>query len=273
MARSPDYLGIHRHKPAVRNDNIKRLSRGEILVPTMNGNLTGKTAVVTGGSRGIGLGIAHELAASGCRVAIAGRDSRALEAAIAQFKNEDLSLSAKRCDVSNPDQVNELFQAVRERFKSLDFLINNAGAAHALANVDRLTPDEFRRVIDTNLVGTFLCCRAAIPLMSAGAVIVNNLSVAAHQTFAGMSGYNASKAGALAFTNTLREELRTQGIRVMALIPGAVDTDIWQQFWPDAPREKMVSTQDVARAVVLALTMPPNTSIDEIRIGPASGTL
>lgn len=239
----------------------------------MNANLTGKTAVVTGGSRGIGLGIARELATNGCRVAIAARDPRALEAAIAQFKSEELSLSAKRCDVSNPDQVSELFQAVRERFKSLDFLINNAGAAHHLTNVDRLAPEEFRRVVDTNLVGTFLCCRAAIPLMSSGAVIVNNLSVAAHQPFTGMSAYNASKAGALALTNTLREELRGQGIRVLALIPGAVDTDIWQQFWPEAPREKMVSTQDVARAVVLALTMPKNTSIDEIRIGPASGTL
>lgn len=247
--------------------------RSEIGFRHMNGNLTGKTAVVTGGSRGIGLGIARELAMNGCRVAIAGRDSRALEAAIEQFKSEDLSLSAKRCDVSNPDQVNELFQAVRERFKSLDFLINNAGAAHALANLDRLAPEEFRRVIETNLVGTFLCCRAAIPLMTAGAAIVNNLSVAAHQPFPGMSGYNASKAGALALTNTLREELRLQGIRVLALVPGAVDTDIWQQFWPEAPREKMVSTRDVARAVVLALTMPPNTSIDEIRMGPASGTL
>jgi len=239
----------------------------------MNGDLTGKTAVVTGGSRGIGLGIARELARSGCRVAIAGRDSRALESAVEQFKNEDLSLSAKRCDISNSDQVQEFFQAVRERFRSLDFLINNAGAAHHLANVDRLAPEDFRRVIETNLVGTFLCCRAAIPLMNSGAVIVNNLSVAAHQAFAGMSGYNASKAGALAFTNTLREELRGQGIRVMAMIPGAVDTDIWEQFWPDAPRAKMVSTQDVARAVVLTLTMPANTSVDEIRIGPASGTL
>src|SRR5690242_12732562 len=162
---------------------------------TMNANLTGKSAVVTGGSRGIGLEIARELARSGCRVAIAARDPRALESAVEQFKNEDLSLSAKRCDISNPDQVHELFQAVRERFKSLDFLINNAGAVHHLANVDRLAPEDFRRVIDTNLVGTFLCCRAAIPLMNAGAVIVNNLSVAAQQAFAGMSGYNASKAG------------------------------------------------------------------------------
>lgn len=236
-------------------------------------DLSGKTAVVTGGSRGIGLGITRELARNGCRIVIAGRDPQALEPAIAQLKAEGLSISAKRCDVSDIDQVHEFFHAVRERIGGLDFLINNAGAAHALTNVDRLAPEEFRRVIDVNLVGTFLCCRAAIPLMGAGAVIVNNLSVAAQQAFAGMSAYNASKAGALALTNVLREELREKGIRVLALVPGAVDTDIWQQFWPDAPRAKMMSVQDVARAVVLALSMPPNTSIDEIKMGPASGTL
>ncbi len=235
--------------------------------------LSGKTAVVTGGSRGIGLGITRELARNGCRVVIAGRDPQALEAAITQLKAEGLMISAKRCDVSNPDQVHEFFHALRERMGSLDFLINNAGTAHALATVDRFAQEEFRRVIDVNLYGTFLCCRAAVPLMTSGAVIVNNLSVAAHQTFAGMSAYNASKAGAMALTNVLREELREKGIRVLALVAGAVDTDIWQQFWPEAPREKMMSVQDVARAVVLALSMPANTSIDEIKMGPASGTL
>ena len=239
----------------------------------MNQELQGKTAVVTGGSRGIGLAIARELARNGCRVAIAGRNPQALEAAVSELKNEGLSLSAKRCDVSDPDQVHEFFQAVGERFGTLDFLINNAGAAHALANIDKLSVEEFRRVVDVNLTGTFLCCRAAIPLMKSGGAIVNNLSVASLQPFAGMSAYNASKAGALMLTNTLREELRGQGIRVMALIPGAIDTDIWQQFWPDAPREKMVSPHDVARAVTLALTVPQNTSVDEIRMGPAAGTL
>ena len=239
----------------------------------MHQTLQGKTTVVTGGSRGIGLAIARELARSGCRVAIAGRNPQALETAVSELKDEGFALSAKRCDISDTDQVNEFFQAVRERFGALDFLINNAGAAHALANIDKLSPEEFRRVVEINLTGTFLCCRAAIPLMKSGSVIVNNLSVTAQQAFAGMSAYNASKAGALMLTNTLREELRPQGIRVMALIPGAVDTDIWQQFWPEAPRDKMVSPQDVARAVVLALSMPEKTSVDEIRIGPAAGTL
>ena len=238
-----------------------------------NEALKGKSAVVTGGSRGIGFAIARELALSCCRVAIAGRDPLTLEAAISRLQTEGLTASAKRCDISDSGQVNDLFQAVRDHLGTLDFLINNAGAAHALANVDKLSAEEFRRVIDVNLIGTFFCCHAAIPLMNPGGVIVNNLSVAADQSFAGMSAYNASKAGALALTNTLREELRGQGIRVLALIPGAVDTEIWQQFWPQAPREKMISAQDVARAVVLTLSMPANTSVDEIRIGPSIGTL
>lgn len=236
-------------------------------------SLTGKSAVVTGGSRGIGLAIARELAASGCRVVITARDKRVLQAAAAGLKNDNLAVSARTCDVSDSNQVAALFKDVHEQFQSLDFLINNAGAAHALANVDRLEPDEFRRVLDVNLTGTFLCCRSAIPLMGTGSVIVNNLSIAAHQPFAGMSAYNAAKAGALAFTNTLREEQRGKGIRVLALIPGAVDTDIWQQFWPEAPRDKMMAAEDVARAVALALSMPANTSIDEIQIRPSAGTL
>jgi NAD(P)-dependent dehydrogenase (short-subunit alcohol dehydrogenase family) len=235
--------------------------------------LAGKIAVVTGGSRGIGLAIARQLAAESCAVTVTGRDPQALQRAIAQFKAEGIALEAQPCDIGSEKQVENLFSSVQRHFGKIDYLVNNAGTAHALSHVDRLPAPEFRRVVDVNLTGTFLCSRAAIPLMSAGAVIVNNLSVAATQPFAGMSAYCAAKAGALAFTNTLREELRARGIRVLALIPGAVDTDIWNQFWPDAPREKMMSPEDVARAVVVALTMPVNTAVDEIRMGPAAGEL
>ena len=235
--------------------------------------LAGKIAVVTGGGRGIGVAIARQLAAVGCAVTITGRDPQTLERAVAQFRSEGFALEAQRSDVGNESEVENLFSSIKNQFGKLDYLINNAGTAHALASVDRLSAEEFRRVVDTNLTGTFLCTRAAIPLMGAGAVIVNNLSVAATQVFAGMSAYCAAKAGALALTNTLREELREKGIRVLALIPGAVDTEIWNQFWPEAPREKMISAKDVARAVVLALTMPASTAVDEIRMGPAAGTL
>jgi 3-oxoacyl-[acyl-carrier protein] reductase len=152
-------------------------------------------------------------------------------------------------------------------------LINNAGVAHALAPVDQLSIETWKEVIDTNLTGTFLVTRAALPLMRRGGTIVNNLSVAALQPFAGMAAYNASKFGALGFTHALREDLRKRGIRVLALLPGATDTDIWSQFWPDAPKEKMISAETVAQAVLHAVSAPPNTAIEEIRIGPAAGVL
>ena len=152
-------------------------------------------------------------------------------------------------------------------------LINNAGVAHGLAPVDQLSVETWKEVIDTNLTGTFLVTRAALPLMRAGGTIVNNLSVAALQPFAGMSAYNASKFGALGFTQALREDLRPRGIRVLALLPGATSTDIWSQFWPGAPREKMISAEAVAEAVLHAVSVPANTAIEEIRIGPASGVL
>ena len=107
--------------------------------------------------------------------------------------------------------------------------------------------------------------------MSRGATIVNNLSVAAVQVFPQESAYCAAKFGALGFTNVLREECRSKGIRVLALVPGATATDIWNQFMPHAPREKMLAPETVATAVVNALVLPENSSVDEIRISPTAG--
>jgi short-subunit dehydrogenase len=102
---------------------------------------------------------------------------------------------------------------------------------------------------------------------------VNNLSIAAKRVFPGSSAYNASKHGALGLTNTLREELRPRGIRVIALLPGATDTEIWNVIWPDAPRQKMMSPETVAQAVLDALLLPPESTVEEVVILPSAGTL
>jgi short-subunit dehydrogenase len=109
--------------------------------------------------------------------------------------------------------------------------------------------------------------------MKRGSTIVNNLSIAAECVFPGSAAYNASKHGALGFTNTLREELRPKGIRVIALMPGATDTQIWDTLWPKAPRRKMMSAQTVGRTVVDALRLPENTTVEKIVVMPSSGTL
>ena len=224
--------------------------------------LQGKVAVVTGASRGIGQATARALAAEGCQLALG---SRSLDAAAGAF--------AQSCDVRDPLSVDAFFAAVRARFGRIDILINNAGTAHALLNVEQMPIETFRDVLDTNLFGTFLCTRAALPLMSRGAAIVNNLSICAVQVFPQESAYCAAKFGALGFTNVLREECRSRGIRVLALMPGATATDIWNQFMPDAPREKMLSPETIATAIVNALLLPDNSSVDEIRISPVSGAL
>jgi short-subunit dehydrogenase len=109
--------------------------------------------------------------------------------------------------------------------------------------------------------------------MKRGATIVNNLSIAATRVFPGTAAYNASKHGALGFTNTLREELRGKGIRVIALLPGATDTAIWNILWPEAPRKKMMSAETIATALLNALLLPENSTVEELCIMPTAGAL
>ena len=232
-----------------------------------------RLAVITGGSRGIGLALATAFSGAGYTLVITGRDEQRLKAAASGLAAGKTEVLAIQCDVREPDSVKKLFSEIGQKYSRIDVLVNNAGLAGPLASVDKIPVEVWRAVIDTNLTGMFLVTQAALPMMRAGSTIVNNLSVAAVQPFAGMAAYNASKFGAMGFTQALREDLRKRGIRVLALLPGATDTEIWNQFWPEAPREKMVSPDTVAAAVLHAVSAPPETAIEEIRIGPAAGVL
>ena len=232
-----------------------------------------KVVVVTGGGSGIGLAVARVFARDGYSVVITGRNSGRLGDAAAELRKKQAEIAAFECDVRDSASVQALFQQISKIHSSIEVLVNNAGVAHTLASVDQLPVETWKDVIDTNLTGMFLVTRAALPMMHGGGTIVNNLSVAAVKPFAGMSAYNASKFAGMGFTLALREDLRKRGIRVMALLPGATNTDIWGQFWADAPREKMISAESVAEAVFHAVSMPANTLIEEIRIGPTAGTL
>jgi len=232
-----------------------------------------KVAVITGGGSGIGLAMTRVFAANRYSVVITGREAKRLQKAASGISDDKKQVTCIPCDIRDPASVENLFSEIGKQHSKIDVLINNAGVAHGLAPVDELSVETWKEVVDTNLTGTFLVTRAALPLMRAGGTIVNNLSVAALQPFAGMSAYNASKFGGLGFTHALREDLRKRGIRVLALLPGATDTDIWSQFWKDAPKEKMISAETVAQAVLHAVSAPANTAIEEIRIGPAAGVL
>jgi NAD(P)-dependent dehydrogenase (short-subunit alcohol dehydrogenase family) len=235
--------------------------------------LKGKIALVTGATQGIGLAIARALADEGCSLILSGRNTRQLQSIAKQLGRKRVTVLAEPCDVRDEQSVSDLFNAVRRKFRRLDILVNNAGIAHVNLPASQLPARVWSDVIATNLTGMFLVSKAAIPLMKPGSVIVNNLSVAAKQIFPGLSAYNASKHGALGFTNTLREELREKEIRVVALLPGATATDIWDVFWPEAPRKKMVRPELIAQAVVDAVNLPAEASVDEISILPSAGVL
>jgi len=255
-----------KRKPRFRETTLRKSS------------LSGRLALITGANRGIGLAIARALAREGCNLIITGRDERALANARTELEKLqpaklNLNVLAQSCDVRSPDSVDYLFALVRGLHKPLDILINNAGIGHPNHTVGELPYPTWREVIDTNLNGLFLMTQASLAVMKRGSTIVNNLSIAAERVFPGSAAYNASKHGALGFTNTLREELRPKGIRVIALMPGATDTAIWNTLWPKAPRGKMMSAETVARTVVNALRLPENATVEKIVVMPTSGTL
>jgi len=244
-----------------------------------SGRLHGKFAVVTGGNRGLGLAIARALVSEGSSVLITGRDRTALSKAkreleaIAAGLDPRPRILAETCEVRDPQSVARVFAVVQKRWRRLDILINNAGISQAIHPVEEIPLELWRAIIDTNLTGMFFCIQAAVPLMPRGATIVNNLSAAAKQIFPKFAAYNASKHGALGLTLTLREELIPRGIRVTALMPGASDTEIWNQFWPDAPRDKMIQPESVAQAVLYAVLLPPNANLQELLVVPVVGAL
>jgi NAD(P)-dependent dehydrogenase (short-subunit alcohol dehydrogenase family) len=235
--------------------------------------LHNQVALVTGATRGIGLAIARALAAEGCNLIITGRDQSALNRASRELASPKIKILAHPCDLRDPQSITDLFAAVLKQFKRIDILINNAGIAHPNFTVDKLPVQLWQDVIDTNLTGTFLITQAALPMMKRGATIVNNLSVAANRVFAGSAAYVASKHGALGLANTLREELRPKGIRVIALMPGATNTEIWNTFWPGAPRKKMMSPATIATALVNAILLPPTATVETLEILPTAGLI
>ena len=244
--------------------------------PAHGAGLRGKVAVITGGSRGIGFAIARALAGERCDVVITSRNAAELERRAAELRKEvhdGAAIVPIPCDVRSPESVGALFQSVGQRFGKVDVLVNNAGISQPATPLEETTLELWQAVMETNLTSVFLCSRAALPLMQAGGTIINNLSAAAKQLFPQYYAYTAAKTGALGFTLSLREELKPRGIRVTALLPGATNTDIWQQIMPDAPREGMIDVESIAQAVLYAVLLPAKVNLSEISLDPAAGAV
>jgi 3-oxoacyl-[acyl-carrier protein] reductase len=191
--------------------------------------LAGKVAVVTGGSRGIGLAIAEAFAGAGARVAICGRDEQSLAKAAAWITQTRVGAEVMwvRCDVSRFADARHLHAAVDKQLGVPDVIVNNAGTV-VRKTLDELSEDEWDSVVGVNLKGTFNVTRVFLPQMRArrSGRIVNVASISGRQGTARLTAYCAAKHGVVGFTRALAEEARDFGIQVNALCPGSVDTEM-----------------------------------------------
>ncbi len=225
--------------------------------------LEGKIALVTGGSRGIGLAIARALSHEGARVAICGRDEKKLEQAAGSLGKNALAI---RCDVRSEQEVAAMFRTLEDHHPGLDVLVNNAGVG-IFGSVADLTPEQWRSVIETNLDGPFYCSRLAIPLMKrrGGGYIFNISSLAGKNAFAGAAAYNASKFGLNGFSEALMLDVRYDNIRVSYLMPGSVETE----FGDNSGRtDWKLSAEDVATVVVDLLRLPARALASRVEMRP-----
>lgn len=220
-------------------------------------HLTGSTAIITGGTRGIGYAIAEALLARGVRVVINGQSETSVDRALAAL-NHDAAYGFAG-DVSDEAAVTELFDFALGVLGSVDILVNNAGIAVSGPTVD-LDLETFQRVIDINLTGTFLCAREAFRIMAeqGSGRIVNIGSIAAQRPRTGALPYAVSKFGVQGLTRALALEGRELGIMVSCLHPGNVDTDIWGDQSHSEPR---MAPADVARVVVAMLDLPADVNL------------
>jgi 3-oxoacyl-[acyl-carrier protein] reductase len=232
-------------------------------------SLSGKVAMVTGGSRGIGLAIARGLAAEGTHVSITGRDESHLSAARRLIEQEGPgSVETLQADVRRYDEVERAVAATVARFGGLDFLINNAGIG-IFANVADMTPEQWSDVIDTNLTGVFYSCHAAIPHMRrrGGGFIINISSLASKNAFPMAAAYCASKSGLNAFTEALMQEVRYDNIRVSYVMPGSVATEFMGGDESKGAEWK-VSADEVAEVVLNLLHHPVRSLPSRVELRP-----
>lgn len=240
--------------------------------------LAGKVAFVTGASSGIGEATAVALAEEGASVAVLARRADRLEQVVKRIKDAGGEAIALVADVTNEGQLREAIRQAKETFGRIDILVNNAGVM-LLHKIEGVDTGEWRQMFDLNLLAVMLACHEILPIMQAQGAgdIVNISSVAGRQVKAGYSGYNASKWAVGAFSESLRQEVTKQHIRVTVIEPGMVATELRQHITDPEVRKAQQEAEhsitplqgkDIADAIIFAVTRPEHVSISEILIRP-----
>ena len=213
--------------------------------------MSSKTCVIAGASRGIGLATARRFARQGYAIVAAARHALDLAAAVEQIRATGATCEAVVADVGNAREARCIVDVAVQRFGRVDVLVNNAGVA-PLAPVDKFDPAEFERVCRVNMAAVFHTTQAVWPTMRAqgGGVIVNISSLASVDPFPGFGVYGASKAWVNLFSQATATEGKAVGIRVFAIAPGAVETQMMRSVFPDFPKDQTLDPDDVAAVIV-----------------------
>ncbi len=239
----------------------------------MNRRLKGKTAIITGASRGIGRAAALRLAREGINLSIHGRSRKDLEEVRKRASSSGADVLICVEELSDKDAPGRIVKNTVERFGGLDILINNAGAASS-SPAEKTTREEWDRLMGINASAAFFLCREALPHLkkSMAATIINISSVVGHKGYENQAAYTASKHAMTGFTKALAREAQKDGVRVHLISPGGTATDMVRKTRPDLDESILISPDDIAETAAFLLHMRhTNAAIDEIRIRRASG--
>ena len=230
------------------------------------GRLTGKVAVVTGSSSGIGKAIALRYGAEGARVVVTARRLALCEQTVEQIKAKGGEAWAIQTDVADEQQVERLIAETVKHYGRLDVLVNNAGIIAGGRRLAETSTKDFDAVMSVNLRGTFFCCRAGFTQMKqqGGGTIINMSSVAGVQAWAGTGTYSASKHGIMALTKSLADEGRPHHIKVTAICPGGVADELVDASPEEILRSEKIDPFDVAEAAVYLATLGKHTVVHQI---------
>lgn len=242
------------------------------------GDLDGTVTLVTGASSGIGAATARALAAAGASVALAARRADRLEALAAEIEDAGSTALSIPTDITNETDVDEMVGRTTEAFGGLDALVNSAGVMLP-APIERADSDDWRRMIEVNLLGTMNATRAALPALRAddGGHVVTISSDAIQSPSAGFGAYAATKAGIVAFSDSLRSEIADDGVRVTVVEPGVTDTELPEQVTDEGMKAdietlvasmRALDSEDIAAAVQYALTQPAHMNVEQLIVRP-----
>ena len=231
--------------------------------------LQGKTALVTGGSKGIGFGIAGSLIKEGMNVALTGRSKEAVDEAAARLNQagpgQAIGIAA---DVRNLSAQQTCVERILQEWGRLDVLVANAGIGH-FGSIEDLTPTQWQDTIDINLTGVFNSVKAAVPaLKESEGYIITIASLAGANFFAGGAAYNASKFGLVGFTQAIMLDLRRHGVKVSTIMPGSVATH-FNGHTPSSADAWKIQPEDLGQMVVDLLRMNPRTLPSKVEVRPA----